>query len=155
MIGQKILAAATLIGLGSLGAAARGDEGAPNLPPTVSISEGTSGGKPALCVDIVDPDGAGDLLGFSYEYTLDTGVVYANPLGITLWVVGKKGLAASDISGGKRVCFTKLPANVKTLKVTATDSEFQQVSAAATVPSSITAGNPKFGIVRTPPPKKK
>jgi hypothetical protein len=155
MIGRKILAAATLIGLGSLGAAARGDEGAPNLPPTVSISEGVSGGKPALCIDVVDPDGASDLLGFAYEYTLDTGAIYSNSLGITLWVVGKKGLTAGDIEGGKRICITKLPGNVKTLKVTATDSELQQVSASATVPAAITAGNPKFGVVRAPPPPKK
>lgn len=155
MIGSRILAAATPIGLGSIGAVARGDDDPPNLPPTVAISEGTSGGKPALCVDVVDPDGAGDLLGFGYEYTLDTGAVFGNPLAITLWVVGKKGLTASDITGGKRICFTKLPGNVASIKVTATDRDLQQVGASAAVPSSLTAGNPKFGVVRTPPPRKK
>lgn len=154
MIGRKLLSLATLVGLGSIGAAARGDDGTPNAPPTISIVQGTSGGKPALCVSVVDPDGAEDLLGLGYEYTLDNGQIFGNPLSITLWVAGKKGMTATNIEGGKQICFTKLPGNVVSLKVTATDSEFQQVSASGAVPTTITAGNPKFGVVKAPPKKK-
>lgn len=154
MIGRKILSAATLLGLATLGAAAKGDSGAENSPPSVTLSETTVGGKPALCVDVVDPDGAADLLSFGFEYTLDTGIVYKNTLAITLWVYGKKGMSSSDIEDGKRVCFTKLPGNVVSLKVTAMDFDWHQVIASAAVPSSITAGQPKFGVVKAPPKKK-
>ncbi len=154
MTGKKILSAVTTLGLLSLGAAARGDDDTPNSPPTVTASSTTVNGKPALCFNIVDPDGAADLLGYSYEYTVDGNVIFKNPLQITLWLVGKKGLSSSDVTNGKQLCFTKMPGNATSLKVTATDSEFHQVSASIAVPTALAAGNPRFGPKPVPPKKK-
>lgn len=155
MNGKLVLSAVTTLGLLGLGAAARGDDEAPNSPPTVSATTTTVNGKAAVCFEIVDPDGASDLLGYSYEYTVDGTLIYKNPLQITLWVVAKKGLTASNITNGKKLVFTKLPGNATKLKVTATDSEFHQVSAEIAVPSAVAAGNPRFGPPPPKPPKKK
>lgn len=150
--GTKILAGAALFGLALLGASARGDDDGPGSPPAVSSFESTVGGKPALCFDVVDADGAGDLLGYGYQYTLADGSVFGNPLAITLWVVGKQGLVASDLADGKRVCFTKLPGNVVSVQVTATDRELHTASASASAPASLTAGHPTFGVPKPTAP---
>lgn len=155
MTGKWILSAATTLGLLGLGAAARGDDEVPNSPPSITATTTTVNGKAAIAFEITDPDGGADLLGYSYEYTLDGTLIYKNPLQITLWVVGKKGLSASDITNGKRLVFTKLPGNATKLKVTATDSELHQVSTEIAVPSAVAAGNPRFGPSLKPPPKKK
>ncbi|MSR47177.1 MAG: hypothetical protein EXS13_08940 [Planctomycetes bacterium] len=148
MFGHKILTAAALIGVASIGSVARGDHDDSNVAPVVSISEGTIGGKAALCVQVTDADGAADILGTGFEYTLSNGQVYSSPLRILLWVIGKKGMVTSNIDGGKQICFTKLPGNVVSLRATGIDTQFHFVSASASVPPAITAGNATFGIKR-------
>jgi len=149
MLGRKVVFAAALVGVALLGSSALGGNGSCSAaPPSISIYEGTVNGKPALCVELTDPDGAADLLGYGFDYVLSDGTVYSRPLAITLWVYGKKGMVSSSVTNGKLLCFTKLPGNVVALKAKGTDRAFNVATAVANVPSSITAGNPTFGVKR-------
>lgn len=148
MAGCKLGSIALFAGLALLGPTASAFDDVPNVPPTVSMAEGTVNGKPALCATITDADGEGDLLGYGFEYTMDDGTIYKNPLLITIYFIVKRGLTVTSVTDGKQICFTKLPGNCKSVRVIGTDSEFQVGSGSATVPAAVRAGNPKFGVKR-------
>src|SRR5688572_29686687 len=147
MVGRKLVLAAALSSLALLGSSALGGN-CSSAPPAIVMYEGTVNGKPALCVELTDPDGAADLLGYGFDYVLSDGTVYSKPLAIFLWVYGKKGLASSSVTNGKLLCFTKLPGNVVALKARGTDKAFNVATTVGNVPPSITAGNPTFGVKR-------
>lgn len=148
MSGRTIWSALALALLAALAPTARGGDDGPNTPPSVAMGVGTWNGKTALYATVTDVDGASDLKGIGFDFLMDDGSTYKNPLAILLYFTFRKGLAWETVSDGKRIWFTKLPGNCASVKAVGTDSDLAVGSAVHTVPAEVRAGNPKFGVKR-------
>jgi hypothetical protein len=148
MNGRTIGSALALAGLAAFAPLANGFDDVPNTPPSVTMGVGTWNGKTALYATVTDADGASDLKGIGFDFLMDDGTTYRNPLAIMLYFTFRKGIAWETVGDGKRVWFTKLPGNCASLKAVGTDSELAIGSAVHAVPAEVRAGNPKFGVKR-------
>lgn len=133
---SSLVATAALTATFAIGAP-RGDAASSNSPPTITFVHDTAGGMPALSIDVVDPDGAGDILGIGYSYVLDDGSTYQHGTSLTLYMIAKHHLTVSDVPNGKHVSFTQVPNGIAKITAVVIDKCMHTYSATGDVPSDV------------------
>jgi hypothetical protein len=129
--------------------APRGGAAAGNSPPTITFVHDSAGGLPAISADVVDPDGASDILGIGYTYVLDDGSNYLQSTQLTFFMVGKHRLSVHDVQNGKHVSFTQVPNGISKITFTVIDKCLHTYVATVDVPADVKSNSPTI----TPPKK--